>query len=98
VDALGLPPGRIVATGKPTVSMVQGAQALEAMLDNWPDIDAIVCVSDLSGFGVLAECQRRGVDVPGRIALAALDARNRNERRNPETTRIEYRVVARETA
>jgi len=79
------------------------------------------------------ECQRRGVDVPGRIAiagfgdfevarcchprlttiavdctqigrraaevaLAAIDARKRNERRNPETTRIEFRVVARETA
>jgi LacI family gluconate utilization system Gnt-I transcriptional repressor len=50
--------------------MAQGAEALEAMLSRWPDVDAIVCVSDLSAFGVLAECQRRGVDVPGRIAIA----------------------------
>src|SRR5208337_2489951 len=62
--------GRIIATGKPPVSMAQGAEALEAMLSRWPDVDAIVCVSDLSAFGVLAECQRRGVDVPGRIAIA----------------------------
>ena len=113
--------------------MAQGSAALEAMLTRWPDVDAIVCVSDLSAFGVLAECQRRGIDVPGRIAIAgfgdfevarcchprlttvavdcadigrkaaeaalgALEARNRNAFRKPETTRIEFRVVARETA
>ena len=112
--------------------MAQGGEALEAMLSRWPDVDAIVCVSDLSAFGVLAECQRRGIDVPGRIAiagfgdfevarcchprlttialdcaeigrkaaeaaLAALEARNRSEARRPETTRIAFRVVARET-
>ena len=133
VMALGLPPGRIVATGKPPVSMAQGAQALEAMLNAWPEVDAIVCVSDLSAFGVLAECQRRGVDIPARlaiagfgdfevarcchprlttiavdclgigrraaeVALAALETRNRSEARKPETVRIEFRVVARETA
>src|SRR5271166_3120972 len=133
VKALGLPNDRLVATGKPPVSMAQGADALDKMLSAWPDVDAIVCVSDLSAFGVLAECQRRGIDVPGRLAiagfgdfevarcchprlttiavdcsaigrraaeaaLAALDARNRGERRAPETARIEFRVVARETA
>jgi LacI family transcriptional regulator, gluconate utilization system Gnt-I transcriptional repressor len=131
--SLGLASNRIVATGKPPVSMAQGAEALDAMLRGWPDVDAIVCVSDLSAFGVLAECQRRGIDVPGRIALAGfgdfevarcchprlttiavdcagigrraaelalagLDAAKRNAPRKPETTRIEFRVVARETA
>jgi LacI family gluconate utilization system Gnt-I transcriptional repressor len=131
--ALRLPSDRIVLAGRTPVSMAQGAGALEAMLDRWPDVDAIVCVSDLSAFGVLAECQRRGIDVPGRIAiagfgdfevarcchprlttvavdcaeigrkaaesaLAAVEARNRNEVRKPETTRIEFRVVSRETA
>lgn len=133
VRKLRLPPGRIIATGKPPVSMAQGAEALHAMLKAWPEVDAIVCVSDLSAFGVLAECQRRGVDVPGRIAiagfgdfevarcchprlstiavdcasigrraaeaaLAAVEARNRGHPRQPETARIEFRVVARETA
>ena len=131
--SLDLPIDRIILAGKTPVSMAQGAAALEAMLTRWPDVDAIVCVSDLSAFGVLAECQRRGIDVPGRIAIAgfgdfevarcchprlttiavdcvdlgrkaaeaalgALDARNRNAFRQPETTRIEFRVVARETA
>ena len=68
--SLRLPSDRIILVGKPPVTMAQGADALEAMLSRWPDVDAIMCVSDLSAFGVLAECQRRGVDVPGRIAIA----------------------------
>ncbi|HTR14562.1 MAG TPA: substrate-binding domain-containing protein [Roseiarcus sp.] len=131
--ALRLPSDRIVLAGRTPVSMAQGAEALDAMLNRWPDVDAIVCVSDLSAFGVLAECQRRGIDVPGRIAiagfgdfevarcchpqmttiavdcagigrraaevaLAAVEARNRGEERKPETVRMEFHVVARETA
>ena len=130
---LGLPAERIVAKGKPPISMAHGADALDAMLKAWPDVDAIVCVSDLSAFGVLAECQRRGLDVPGRIAiagfgdfevarcchprlttvavdcagigrraaevaLAALEAKIHNAPRKPATTRVEFRVVPRETA
>jgi LacI family gluconate utilization system Gnt-I transcriptional repressor len=68
--ALGLPSDRIVLAGKPPVSMAQGAEALDQMLARWPDVDAIVCVSDLSAFGVLAECQRRAVAVPERLAIA----------------------------
>ena len=30
----------------------------------------MICVSDLSAFGALMECQRRGWEVPGRIAIA----------------------------
>jgi LacI family transcriptional regulator, gluconate utilization system Gnt-I transcriptional repressor len=68
--SLRLPSDRVVLVGTPPVTMAQGAEALAAMLDRWPDVDAVVCVSDLSAFGVLAECQRRGVDVPKRLASA----------------------------
>ena len=67
---LGLPRARTVGVGKPPSSMSQGAEGLDLMLNQWPDTDAIVCVSDLLAFGVLSECQRRGIDVPGDIALA----------------------------
>jgi LacI family gluconate utilization system Gnt-I transcriptional repressor len=70
VRELRLPGGRIVALGKPSASMSQGAKALERMLRRWPDTDAIVCVSDLSAFGVLAEGQRRGIAIPSQLALA----------------------------
>jgi LacI family gluconate utilization system Gnt-I transcriptional repressor len=70
IRELGLPGGRIITVGKPPVSMSQGAEALDLMLKQWPDVDAVLCVSDLSAFGVLMECQRRGVDVPRRLAIA----------------------------
>jgi LacI family gluconate utilization system Gnt-I transcriptional repressor len=70
IRELGLPEGRVVTFGKPPVSMQQGGEALALMLEQWPDVDAIVCVSDLSAFGVLMECHRRGISVPGRVAIA----------------------------
>jgi LacI family gluconate utilization system Gnt-I transcriptional repressor len=70
VHELGLPKGRVVAVGEPPASISHGAEALDLMLRHWPDTDAIVCVSDLSAFGVLAECQRRGVEIPETLALA----------------------------
>jgi LacI family transcriptional regulator, gluconate utilization system Gnt-I transcriptional repressor len=70
IKDLGLPEGRIVSFGKPPVSIEQGGEALGLMLQQWPDTDAIVCVSDLSAFGVLMECHRRSVKVPGDVAVA----------------------------
>jgi len=133
IRELKLAPARVIALGKPPVSMDQGHAALAAMLKTWPEVDGIVCVSDLSAFGVLAECQRRGVAVPQDIAiagfgdfevarcchprlttirvdcegigraaaqaaLAAISARARKQARKPETKRVAFEVVARETA
>jgi LacI family gluconate utilization system Gnt-I transcriptional repressor len=66
----GLDAGRLIAAGPPPISMREGAVAMGRLLEALPDTEAVICVSDLSAFGALTECQRRGVDVPGRIALA----------------------------
>jgi len=50
--------------------MREGAEAMGRLLDRLPDTQAVICVSDLSAFGALTECQRRGVDVPGRLWIA----------------------------
>ena len=68
--ALQLDPSRILSVGKAPVSMADGAQGIVQMVARWPDVDAVVCVSDHAAFGALAECQRRGWDVPGRVAIA----------------------------
>ena len=39
------------------------------LLETLPDTEAVICVSDLSAFGALTECQRRGIDVPGTISI-----------------------------
>ena len=67
---LGLPRGRVISFGQPPISMEQGQEAIVHLVTQWPDVDAVICVSDLSAFGALMECQRRGWAVPGRIAIA----------------------------
>jgi len=70
VADLGLPAGRVISFGQPPIAMAQGAQAVQQLLQQWPEVDAVVCVSDLSAFGALTACQRLGWPVPGRIAIA----------------------------
>lgn len=68
--ALGLNDTRIISFGTPPISMKQGGEALARLVDQWPDVEAAICVSDLSAFGALTECQRRNWHVPKRIAIA----------------------------
>jgi LacI family transcriptional regulator, gluconate utilization system Gnt-I transcriptional repressor len=70
----GLAPDRLIGAGKPPISMREGADAMGRLLDRMPDTQAVICVSDLSAFGALTECQRRGVAVPAQIAIAGFGA------------------------
>jgi LacI family gluconate utilization system Gnt-I transcriptional repressor len=70
MQAHGLDATRLIAAGVPPISMREGADAMGRLLETLPDTQAVICVSDLSAFGALTECQRRGVDVPGRIRIA----------------------------
>ncbi len=67
---LGLKETRIISFGTPPISMKQGGEALARLVEQWPDLEAAICVSDLSAFGALTECQRRKWPVPRRIAIA----------------------------
>lgn len=66
----GLEATRLIDAGTPPISMREGAQAMAGLTAAMPDTETVICVSDLSAFGALTECQRRGIDVPGRIAIA----------------------------
>ncbi|WP_137109653.1 LacI family DNA-binding transcriptional regulator [Rhodobacter sp. SY28-1] len=68
--AQGLDASRLIDAGAPPISMREGADAMGRLLDWLPDTQAVICVSDLSAFGALTECQRRGVAVPGDIWIA----------------------------
>ena len=69
MQAHGLDASRLIAAGVPPISMREGADAMAHLLVRCPDTEAVICVSDLSAFGALTECQRRGVSVPGQIAI-----------------------------
>ncbi|WP_353471415.1 LacI family DNA-binding transcriptional regulator [Salipiger sp. H15] len=47
-----------------------GAAGLAEILRRWPDTEAVVCVSDMLASGALCEAWRRGIDVPGRLAIS----------------------------
>jgi len=68
--ALGLDARRTLSVGHAPVSMADGAQGIAQLLLRWPDVQAVVCVSDHPAFGALMECRRRGWQVPERIAIA----------------------------
>jgi LacI family transcriptional regulator, gluconate utilization system Gnt-I transcriptional repressor len=70
IAALGLKQSRVISFGTPPITMKQGGEALVRLVEQWPDVEAAICVSDLSAFGALMECHRRGWKVPDRIAIA----------------------------
>ncbi|SCK16487.1 transcriptional regulator, LacI family [Variovorax sp. HW608] len=67
---LGLDATRQISVGEAPVAMEHGAQGVVQLLARWPDTELLVCVSDHPAFGAMAECQRRGIDVPGKLAIA----------------------------
>lgn len=70
MQAHALDATRLIAAGAPPISMREGAQAMGRLLETLPDTQAVICVSDLSAFGALTECQRRGIAVPTQISIA----------------------------
>lgn len=70
MEQLGLDPTSVLSVGNAPVSMEAGAQGVVQILHRWPQLQALVCVSDHVAFGALAECQRRGWPVPERLAIA----------------------------
>jgi LacI family gluconate utilization system Gnt-I transcriptional repressor len=69
MQAHGLQATRLIGAGVPPISMREGADAMAQLLERFPDTQAVICVSDLSAFGALTECQRRGVAVPDEMAI-----------------------------
>ncbi len=70
----GLSTERLIGAGEPPISMREGADAMARLLKDFPDTEAVICVSDLSAFGALTECARKGVKVPEDIAIAGFGA------------------------
>jgi LacI family transcriptional regulator, gluconate utilization system Gnt-I transcriptional repressor len=70
IKAAGLDTHRTLATAPPPISMMQGRDAMAALLERFPDTDAVLCVSDPCAYGALSACQLAGIDVPGVVAIA----------------------------
>ncbi|MFM2389981.1 MAG: hypothetical protein RLZZ437_1536 [Pseudomonadota bacterium] len=68
--AAGLDGSRIVRTAAPPIGMLQGREAMATLMRQWPDTNAVLCVSDPCAFGAVSACQVAGIPVPERIAIA----------------------------
>lgn len=54
------------------ISIAEGRRALAQVLEAAPETEAIFFATDVLAVGGLMECQHRGLDVPGRLAIAGL--------------------------
>ncbi len=61
-------PDRVINAAAPPVFSTGTAQLPEFLLA-WPELDALVCVSDELACGALYECQRRRIKVPDDLAI-----------------------------
>ena len=50
-----------------------GAEAISALEERLPEVDALFCAGDVLAIGALFEANRRGWKVPGRLAIASFD-------------------------
>lgn len=66
----GLSDHRMWRSGRPPMSIEDGAAALPGLLERYPDTDCIFCVSDAPAFGVLSALKDLGVDVPRQMGVA----------------------------
>ncbi len=58
----------LVRLGDSPITMSHDGPAMAALLERWPDTQAIMCVSDMSAFGAIMEGHRRGISVPAAVA------------------------------
>jgi DNA-binding LacI/PurR family transcriptional regulator len=94
-----LSPDAIINTSeRPNFST--GATMLGEFLLRWPELDALICVNDELAAGVLFECQRRHLNVPGKLAIAGFDDLDVARACYPTLTsvKIPYRKMGQEAA
>lgn len=70
IETLGLPKAHVVPLGVPPISIRHGGPAVVRLIQEWPEVEAVICVSDLCAIGVIMECHRRKWNVPSRLAVA----------------------------
>lgn len=69
LNAAGLPTDAVIRFGTAPLSYDHGVGAIGELLARAPETQAVFAVSDLSAVGVIMECQRRGIAVPGQLSV-----------------------------
>ena len=69
----GLPESPNLMVEVPPLGLAEGAAALATLVERDRNIDAVFFAADVLAVGALFECQRRGLSVPGDLAVAGFD-------------------------
>jgi len=80
-------PHRVINAAEPACFST-GAQQLPEFLLAWPELDALVCVSDDLACGALYECQRRRIKVPDDLAVVGFGNSDVSKVSQPPLTTI----------
>ncbi|TXN28742.1 LacI family DNA-binding transcriptional regulator [Lacisediminihabitans profunda] len=62
-------PPRVVDSGTGVIDMDAGVRLLDIALKRHPETDVLMFASDIFAAGALLECRRRGISVPGDLAI-----------------------------
>jgi LacI family gluconate utilization system Gnt-I transcriptional repressor len=76
------------------------AVAFRRLLERRPDVEALLCASDLLAVGALFECQRRGIRVPEDFGIAGFDNIELAEHVEPAltTVRLPHQAIGAQAA
>ena len=83
----GVEPGPVLSLDRPS-TVRAGGDALARLLAVTPDIDAVFFANDDLAVGGLLECQRRGIGVPGDLAIAGFNGLEFSGEVTPRLTTI----------
>ncbi|MCT4700614.1 LacI family transcriptional regulator [Enterobacteriaceae bacterium H20N1] len=87
-----------IITTPEAASLQFGRYALTEMLLRQPELDAVICSHEEIALGIMFECQRRLLKIPGNIAIACLDGSDSCDQTHPTLTsvRIDYKKMGKE--
>lgn len=89
-DAIAAAPGVQGQERRVSPSFADGAQLVETLLEENNLPDALLCASDMVAVGVLEGCRKLGIDVPGQIALCAVDGTELTSVAHPTITALDF--------
>jgi LacI family gluconate utilization system Gnt-I transcriptional repressor len=79
---------RLVLLHDVPLDMQAGIALLDQLLAKYPDADAVMFSSDILASGALLESVRRGIDVPGRLAMTGFGDFELSRHLNPALTTV----------
>src|SRR5690606_13863749 len=69
-------------------SDASGVSGAAALLERRPDLDAVFAANDVMALGALRELSRRGIDIPGDVALVGFDGSAAAAASTPQLTTV----------